>query len=177
MTATDAEHPRYGYGRGGRPLWSSRDRDAEKLRKVLRQAGLRDFDERHLDGFAVEGANASQDGPEPFIVTYCDTVGVPETTARYRAILERAGYQVEPDPLDERALLVPRQTTQATTAATGRRMMATAVVCAVVATLALLASWTGSGAVRLAGGVGSAVCGVLAAFLAGLWYRRRAGLD
>ncbi|MFY1599502.1 hypothetical protein [Micromonospora sp. WMMD737] len=180
MTPVDAEHPQYGYGRGERPLWSARDRDAETLRKLLRRAGLRDFDERHLDGFAVEGANASQDGPEPFVVTYCGTDDVPEAVARYRAVLERAGYQVEPDPFDERALLVPRQSTPATavtSAATERRVMAAAVVCAVMATVALLTSWTGSGAVRLAGGVGSAVCGVLAVFLAGLWYRRRAHLD
>ncbi|MEH0826296.1 MULTISPECIES: hypothetical protein [unclassified Micromonospora] len=172
----DTEQPRYGYGRGGRPLGSSRDRDAEALRRVLRRAGLRDVDERHLDGFAVEGANASLDGPEPFSVAYCGTADVPQTMAHYRTVLERAGYQVDADPLDEHVLLVPRQPAQAA-APSEQKLMAAAVVCAVVATVALLASWIGSGAVRLACGVGSAVFGVLAVFLAGLWYRRRAHLD
>jgi hypothetical protein len=176
MTSVDDERPRYGYGRGGRPLGSPRDRDAEALRRVLRRAGLRDFDERHLNGFAVEGANNSVDGPEPFSVAYCGTADRSETVARYLAVLERAGYHVDADPLDEHVLLVPRRTTQAAAPAE-RRLMAAAVVCAVVAVVALLASWIGSGAVRLAGGIGSAVFGVLAVFLAGLWYRRRANLD
>ncbi|MEE6311035.1 hypothetical protein V1634_29775 [Plantactinospora veratri] len=42
-----------------------------------------------------------------------------------------------------------------------------------LATVALIASWAGTGEVRLAGGVGSAVFGAVAAFLAGLWYRRQ----
>ncbi|MFG3701592.1 hypothetical protein ACGF5C_27325 [Micromonospora sp. NPDC047620] len=171
----DTGQPRYGYGRGGRPLGSSRDRDVEALRRVLRRAGLREFGERHLDGFEVEGANASLDGPEPFSVAYCGTADVPETMARYRAVLERAGFQVDVDPLDEHVLLVARQPAQAV--ASGQGLMAAAMMCAVVATVALLASWIGSGAVRLAGGVGSAVFGVLAVFLAALWYRRRAHLD
>ncbi|MFE0530401.1 hypothetical protein ACX27O_25170 [Micromonospora sp. SD19] len=54
----------------------------------------------------------------------------------------------------------------------GRALLSAAIVCAVLATVALLASWMGTGQVRLAGGIGSAVLGVLAAFLAGLWYRR-----
>ncbi|MBM0233192.1 hypothetical protein JNW91_15765 [Micromonospora sp. STR1_7] len=176
MTAANEERPRYGYGRGGRPLGSSRDRDAEALRRVLRRAGLRDFDERHLDGFAVEGANSSLDGPEPFSVAYCGTAGVPEAMTRYRAVLQQAGYQVDVDPLDEHSLLVPRQPDRAA-APSDRGLMAAAVLCAVLATVALLASWIGSGAVRLTGGVGSAVFGVLAVFLAGLWYRRRAHLE
>ncbi|MFF0182613.1 hypothetical protein ACFYPF_26340 [Micromonospora sp. NPDC005223] len=172
----DTEQPQYGYGRDGRPLGSPRDRDAEALRRALRRAGLRDFDERHLDGFAVEGANASLDGPESFSVAYCGTSDVPQTMARYRTALEQAGYRVDADSLDEHVLLVPRQPAQAVTSSE-QMLMAAAVVCAVVAALALLASWIGSGAMRLAGGVGSAVFGVLAVFLAGLWYRRRTGLD
>ncbi|MEW2386538.1 hypothetical protein AB0873_31450 [Micromonospora sp. NPDC047707] len=171
----DTEQPQYGYGRGGRPLGSPRDRDAEALRRVLRRAGLRDVDERHPDGFAVEGANTSLDGPEPFSVAYCGTADLPETMARYRTVLAQAGYQVEVDPLDEHIVLVPRQPTQAVSPE--RSLLPVAAVCAVVATVALLVSWIGSGAVRLAGGVGSAVFGVLAVFLAGLWYRRRAHLD
>jgi hypothetical protein len=176
VTAANEERPRYGYGRGGRPLGSSRDRDAEALRRVLRRAGLRDVDERHLDGFAVEGANASLDGPEPFSVAYCGTADVPQTVARYRTALEQAGYRVDADPLDEHVLLVPRQPARAA-APSERRLMAAAVVCAVVATVALLASWIGSGAVRLAGGVGSAVLGVATVLLAAQWYRRRANLN
>ncbi|WDQ00104.1 hypothetical protein PVK74_30510 [Micromonospora chalcea] len=172
----DTEQPQYGYGRGGRPLGSSRDRDAEALRRALRRAGLWDFDERHLDGFAVEGANASLDGPEPFSVAYCGTADVPQTMARYRTVLEQAGYRVDADPLGEHMLLVPRQPAQTATSSE-QRLMAAAVVCAVVAAVALLASWIASGSVRLAGGVGSAVLGAAAVFLAGLWYRRRAGLD
>lgn len=58
-----------------------------------------------------------------------------------------------------------------------RGLLRVAVVCAVVATVALIASWTDSGTVRLAGGIGSAVIGVVAVFLGGLWYRRRAHLE
>ncbi|MEU0082009.1 hypothetical protein ABZY58_29255 [Micromonospora tulbaghiae] len=172
----DTEQSQYGYGRGGRPLVSSRDRDAEALRRALRRVGLRDFDERHLDGFSVEGANASLDGPEPFSLAYCGTSDVPQTVARYRMVLEQAGYRVDAHPLDEHVLLVPRHPTEAVMSSE-QRLMAAAVVCAVVAAVALLASWVGSGPVRLAGGIGSAVLGAAAVFLAGLWYRRRAGLD
>jgi hypothetical protein len=35
----DADRPEFGYGKGGRPLWSLRDRDAEQIRAVLRRAG------------------------------------------------------------------------------------------------------------------------------------------
>ncbi|WP_405098217.1 hypothetical protein [Micromonospora sp. NBC_01412] len=171
----DEERPRYGYGDGGRPLGSPRDRDAEVVRRVLRQAGLRDFGERHLDGFAVEGANTSMDGPEPFAVSYCGTRNEVEAVARYRRVLERAGYQVEADPVDSNVLLVQRRPDQFVPP--GRGLLPVAVACAVVATVALVASWAGSGAVRLAGGVGSGVLGVLAVFLAGLWYRRQARLE
>ncbi|MFD4208271.1 hypothetical protein ACFWRG_20025 [Micromonospora tulbaghiae] len=123
----------------------------------------------------MEGANASLDGPEPFSVAYCGTSDVPQMVARYRTVLEQAGYRVDADPLDEHVLLVPRHPTEAVMSSEQRLMAA--VVCAVVAAVALLASWVGSGPVRLAGGIGSAVLGVAAVFLAGLWYRRRAGLD
>lgn len=61
---------------------------------MLRRAGLRDVGERHLDGFAVEGANSSVDGPEPSAVAYCGSADRPEMAARYRRVLERAGYQL-----------------------------------------------------------------------------------
>ncbi|MBQ1047776.1 hypothetical protein KBX50_04640 [Micromonospora sp. C51] len=165
--------PRYGYGRGERPLWSPRDRAAEDIRRVLRRAGFRDFSEQHLDGFAVEGANTSQDGPEEFSVAYCGTSNS-DPLHRYRELLERAGYQVDPDPQDAHLLLVRRRPAKSTPATAGPdRALAPAAVCAALATIALVASWMGSGHVRLAGGIGSAVLGVLAVFLAALWYRRR----
>lgn len=72
-TVTAMDEPLYGYGKAGRPLWSPRDRDAEEIRRVLRRGGFSDFDERHLEGFAVEGANSGQDDLEPFAVAYCGT--------------------------------------------------------------------------------------------------------
>ncbi|MFD6568316.1 hypothetical protein [Micromonospora profundi] len=57
----------------------------------------------------------------------------------------------------------------------GRALLSAAIVCGVRATGVLLAPWLATGQVRLAGGIDSAVLGVLdvlAAFLAGLWYRR-----
>lgn len=167
------DEPRYGYGKGERPLWSPRDRDAEGIRRVLRRAGFRDFGERHLDGFAVEGANTSPDGPEEFSVAYCGPTN-PDTVHRYRELLERAGYQVDPDPQDSHILLVQRRPAGSTPTTAGPdRALVSATVCAVLATIALVASWTGGGHVRLAGGIGSAVLGVLAVFLAASWYRRR----
>ncbi|WP_198141639.1 hypothetical protein [Micromonospora sp. ATCC 39149] len=52
-----------------------------------------------------------------------------------------------------------------------------AVVFAVAAIVALVISWTADGSAWLVGGIGSVVCGALAVWLAGLWYRRRAPLD
>lgn len=95
---------------------------------------------------------------------------------RYRRVLEQAGYQVDDDPPDQDVLLVPRQPTRAGPPRPGRGLLAVAVVCAVAATVALVASWAADGAVRLAGGVGSAVLGVLAVFLAALSHRRWAHL-
>jgi hypothetical protein len=46
--------PEFGYGAGGRPLWTARDRDAEAIRAVLRTAGRREFSQ-HRGGFVVEG--------------------------------------------------------------------------------------------------------------------------
>jgi hypothetical protein len=105
---SDDEHPKYGYGKGDRPLWSVRDRDAEAIRQVLRKAGHRDFSDlpvRH--GFAVEGANASEDGPEPFWITCTDEKLVAaDELDRYAAVLRTAGYQVAVDPDDDQVLEV-----------------------------------------------------------------------
>ncbi|WP_435204986.1 hypothetical protein [Micromonospora sp. bgisy143] len=166
------DEPRYGYGKGERPLWSSRDRDAEAVRRVLRRAGFRDVGERHLDGFAVEGA--SGDGPKPFYVSYCGYPKKPGTIGRCVQALRRAGFEVEPDMKLEDVLVVQRRPAGLVlnVPRSGRALLAAAIVCAVLATVALLASWIGTGQVRLAGGIGSAVLGALAAFLAGLWYQR-----
>ncbi|PWR15087.1 hypothetical protein DKT69_12850 [Micromonospora sicca] len=81
-----AERPRYGYGASVRPLWSVRDRDAERIRTAPRRVGLRDFGERHPDRFAVEGANVSLEGPEPFAVSYCGaSAGVVVVGGRWAA--------------------------------------------------------------------------------------------
>jgi hypothetical protein len=39
------ERPAFGYGQGQRPLWSERDRDAERVRDILRGAGLVEFND------------------------------------------------------------------------------------------------------------------------------------
>ncbi|MFI6798180.1 hypothetical protein [Streptosporangium canum] len=57
--------PRFGYGRGRRPLWSERDRDAERVRDALRRAGLAEFGD-DWDGFVVEGGREDQ----PFAVAF-----------------------------------------------------------------------------------------------------------
>jgi hypothetical protein len=167
------DEPRYGYGKGQRPLCSPRDRDAEVIRRVLRRAGFRDFDERHLDGFAVEGASSGDN--EPFAVAYCGETDGPTTLVRYQRVLQRAGLRVSTDPKDDETLLVQRRSVWSAQPVPrpARTLLSAAVVCAVLATVALIASWLGDGQVRLAGGVGSGVLGAAAAFLAGLWYRRR----
>lgn len=170
------DEPRYGYGKGERPLWSRRDRDGEAIRQVLRRGGFHDVDEGHLDGFAVEGASSSEDGGEPYTLAYCGEASrAPATLRRYTGLLEQAGYRVGPDPDDEQALLVQRQPAYAVQKVLrpGRSLLRVAIACAVLATVALVASWVGSGQVRLAGGIGSGVLGAVAAFLAVLWYWRQ----
>ncbi|MBB5782025.1 hypothetical protein [Nonomuraea jabiensis] len=96
------DEPEFGYGAGGRPLWSVRDRDAEGIRTVLRKAGRREFSERH-DGFVVEGGG---DGA-PFLVACTEEArGSAPELMRYRVDLVKAGYRVEPDPDDDQVLLV-----------------------------------------------------------------------
>lgn len=167
------DEPRFGYGKGQRPLWSARDRDAEVIRRVLRRAGFHDADDRHVRGFAVEGG----DDAEPFSVSYCADVDADATVSRYRVALQRAGLQVRPDPdpaWSDVLLVDPRSVRSVGRMPRSARAMLTAAsVCAVLATVALIASWAGDGAVRLAGGIGSAVFGCAAVFLAALWYRRR----
>jgi hypothetical protein len=52
------EGPEFGYGQGRRPLWNERDRDAERVRDILRGAGLAEFSDTR-PGFVVEGGRAS----------------------------------------------------------------------------------------------------------------------
>ncbi|BBH67735.1 hypothetical protein ACTI_44200 [Actinoplanes sp. OR16] len=101
------DEPRFGYGKGQRPLWYRRDWEAEVIRKVLRRAGFRDFDERHLEGFAVEGASGSE--REPFSVAYCGETNPAGTLTRYQRALELAGLTVSGDPDNEETLLVERR--------------------------------------------------------------------
>lgn len=98
--APRAERPAFGYGRGGRPLWSARDRDAEQIRRVLRRAGLRDVSKRHA-GFAVEGG----EGSYPFLVG-CTSDGPrgKRDAALARSALTASGYLVSPDVQDEQIL-------------------------------------------------------------------------
>ncbi len=109
---SDDERPPFGYGADRRPLWSVRDRDAEQVRVVLRRGGHREFGERRefserCDGFVVEGANTSEDGPEPFSVTCTDgTLLAAGELGRYAALLRGAGYRVLADPEDDDVLEV-----------------------------------------------------------------------
>ncbi len=89
--------PEFGYGRGRRPLWTTRDRDGEAIREVLRRAGLREWTDRHT-GFVVEG---SEDG-ERFLVASPGAADV----GRITAALTGAGYQAVPDPDDDQTLRV-----------------------------------------------------------------------
>ena len=103
---SDDERPAFGYGTHDRPLWSVRDRDAEEIRAPLRRAGHREYSERR-DGFVVEGANASQDGPEPFSATCTDDkLLAAGELGRYSALLRGAGYRVLADPEDDDVLEV-----------------------------------------------------------------------
>ena len=55
----------------------------------------------------MEGANASQDGPEPFSVTCTDDkLLAAGELGRYSALLHGAGYRVLADPEDDEILEV-----------------------------------------------------------------------
>ncbi len=96
------DKPEFGYGAGGRPLWTAWDRDAEVIRTVLRKAGRREFSERH-GGFVVEGGG----GGRPFQVACADDAEAPaQELAQYSDDLRKAGYRVEPDADDVQVLLV-----------------------------------------------------------------------
>src|SRR5258708_6690310 len=89
-----AEHPAYGHGAGDRPLWTARDRDAERIRIALRDAGCQELGERR-EGFVVEGGH----GREPFYVA-CTIDNDEQASAQlriYAEALAAAGFRVEPD--------------------------------------------------------------------------------
>lgn len=91
-------------GAHGRPLWNERDRQAEAIRVVLRQAGcqewiggdeLDDNDDGQV-GFVVESEN-------PFLVCCPDDDELDRHAEerRYATALTAAGYRVEPDEDDD----------------------------------------------------------------------------
>jgi hypothetical protein len=95
------DEPEFGYGKGDRPLWTVRDRDAERIRDVLRRAGRKEFGVG--GGFAVESGG----GANPFLVA---CAGDPKQAAaelpQYEAALRKAGFRVEPEPEDDQTLQV-----------------------------------------------------------------------
>lgn len=52
LCSLDSERPRFGYGRYSRPLWDEQCRDAERIRRALRKAKIREFGKS--GGFSVE---------------------------------------------------------------------------------------------------------------------------
>lgn len=96
------DEPRFGYGQGRRPLWSERDRDAERIRDALRAAGLMEFSDGRA-GFVVEGVGAER----PFLVAFARPAsGAGDQVVAYAAALRAAGMRGEPDSDDEQTLLV-----------------------------------------------------------------------
>lgn len=94
------DKPEFGYGKGRRPLWTVRDRDAERIRGVLRKAGHREWSLRH-GGFTVEGGQAGA----PFLIACADDWAVSAAElSRYATALLAAGYQAVPDPDDDQVL-------------------------------------------------------------------------
>ncbi|WP_439681710.1 hypothetical protein [Embleya sp. MST-111070] len=81
-----------------------RDREAERVRKVLRWARCREFSDRR-GGFVVEGGE--DDGPFALACASESLAGRGEV-GRYAVALRAAGYHVEPDEEDDASLLVWR---------------------------------------------------------------------
>ncbi|MFC5186737.1 hypothetical protein [Actinomadura harenae] len=93
----DHDRPRYGYGRGRRPLWDERNRDAERIRRALRKAGLKEFSDRH-GGFVVE--NGEESGPfsvAAALSPVLDQVDIAVVMADYTRALTAHGWRVGPD--------------------------------------------------------------------------------
>lgn len=93
-TPMQDDGPTYGVGAGGRPLWSERDRDSERIHALLRRAGCA--------GFIVSAGDAGL-----FLVTCTDPY--PVATGRIVACVQaltRAGMAVAPLVGDSRTLQV-----------------------------------------------------------------------
>jgi hypothetical protein len=89
----DVANPEFGFGVGPRPLWTERDRDAERIRIILRDAGCSEFGSRR-GGFVVEGGN-------PFLVAcalFEDASAVAKEIKTYTEALTAAGFRVAPLP-------------------------------------------------------------------------------
>lgn len=101
LRRTMRERPRFGLDRDGNPLETERDYVAELIRRTLRRGGHRPYaDEREDGGFTVDG-QASGLAP----LTVVDVFGEPERFDRYRATLERAGWQTSLNPVADEGVL------------------------------------------------------------------------
>lgn len=89
----DTDTPRYGYGRRGRPLWTRDDRDRERIRRVLWDAGLGEGD------CAVDTAGG--DEYAHFVVAF--TLGGNPT--EWTTVLYDAGWGCEARPAEHRSCL------------------------------------------------------------------------
>ncbi|WP_063754990.1 FAD-dependent oxidoreductase [Streptomyces sp. NRRL B-3229] len=90
--APEGTEPEFGHGAYGRPLWTLEDRDAERIRAALREAGLPEFTDQQ-PGFAVEGG-------APILVARLDG-GDRED---YAEVITAAGFTVTADPDDPTTL-------------------------------------------------------------------------
>ncbi|WP_345574635.1 hypothetical protein [Nonomuraea rosea] len=99
-TPMQDDGPTYGVGAGGRPLWTESDRDAERIRALLRRARHTDMD--GPEGFIVMDA---RDGV--FLVTCTDPgPAAAAEVAAYRTVLSRAGMSVQRQPGDDHTLRI-----------------------------------------------------------------------
>ncbi|MEV5890222.1 hypothetical protein [Nonomuraea fuscirosea] len=93
--------PAYGIGAGGRPLTSERDRDAERIRAVLRRVdGPRPAEERH-DRAAGERHDVTVTGGDDgvYVVTCADAYAAGPARMRAHVVaLTRAGMTADPRP-------------------------------------------------------------------------------
>ncbi|MFD0691972.1 hypothetical protein [Actinomadura fibrosa] len=96
LRSLDKERPRYGYGRGGGPLWDERSRDAEGIRRVLRKAEFQEFGDNG-SGFAVETDSETEGGPFLVSAAVSSDEDVRAVIAAYTRALTAQGWRVEPD--------------------------------------------------------------------------------
>ncbi|MFJ1811395.1 MULTISPECIES: FAD-dependent oxidoreductase [unclassified Streptomyces] len=92
--APKGEVPQFGHGAHGRALWTAEDRDAERVRAALREAGLAEFSDKQ-PGFAVEGGT-------PILLARLDGGEREE----YAEVVTAAGFTVTADPEDPTTLRV-----------------------------------------------------------------------